>query len=141
MEKIVDKVKLVFWEAKQFANKELRTRGLSKPDVVEQIEDYRIALAYHREGVIASYKRVAKNLVALAAMSNQARSVGAAIQAVADGTPLTMSAPPQVGLLVFGFDADQIKVEGIGATHFTKLKEQLGPEFLRTRGNAKNWKL
>ena len=98
-----------------------------------------------RQSVISSYICVAKkNLVAVAEMSNQARSVGAAIRAVADEiapiTP-TLADPPRVGLVIFGFDADQKKAGGIGASHFEKLKDQLGHEFVRMRGDADRWKL
>ncbi len=74
-------------------------------------------------------------------MSNLARSVGAAIQAVADGITPTLGAPPRVGLVVFGFDADQKRAGGNGALHFRKLKVQLGQEFVRTRGDVDKWNL
>ncbi len=141
LEKTENGIELVFWEAKIFANKELRAKGDSKPDVVKQIEEYRKVLDHHRQSVISSYIRVAENLVAIVAMNNQARSVGAAIQAVAGGITPTLGAPPRVGLVVFGFDADEKADESIGAKHFEKLKAEVGPKLVRTRGDAKGWKL
>jgi hypothetical protein len=35
-----------------------------------------------------------------------------------------------VGLVVHGFDADETRAAGIGASHFSKLKKQLGAELV-----------
>lgn len=61
LKETADGIELVFWEAKLFANKELRAKGDSKPDVVEQIEEYRKVLAHYRPSVISSCICVAKN--------------------------------------------------------------------------------
>jgi hypothetical protein len=124
-EKRSDGVELVFWEAKMFANKELRASG-SAP-VVRQIEEYKRVLEERKTGVLSSYRRVANNLVAIAEMDD-VRKVGRAIQAVADGEELRMSSPANVGLPIFGFDADQKAKGSIGDIHFKKLKVQLGTE-------------
>lgn len=136
-----DGVELVFWEAKLFANKELRAAGATAAKVVKQIEEYTEALRARGEEVISAYCRVAENLVAIAEMSNDARSVGPLIRAVAKGAKPTMTSPPQVGLVIFGFDADQIKSGGIGDRHFQKLLTQLGPQLVRTRGATKGMSL
>jgi hypothetical protein len=84
-----DAVRLVFWEAKLFANKELRASRYSEPKVVSQIKEYKQVLQAQADGVLHSYRRVARNLVAIAEMSHCAREVGPAIRAVANGEELT----------------------------------------------------
>ena len=133
-------VELVFWEAKLFANKELRASGSSEPKVVGQINEYKQVL--QKTEVLSSYRRVAKNLVAIAEMSSGKRKVGPAIRAVAeDGEKLRMSSPANVGLVIFGFDADQKAEDGIGHAHFEKLKNLLGAKSVRACGKADGLKL
>ena len=133
-----DCVELVFWEAKLFVNKELRAAGPAP--VVKQIKEYQQVLQARQLDVLSSYRRVAKNLVAIAQMSGT-RGVGSAIRAVADGEELTMSSTAKVGLVIFGFDADQKAVGGIGHKHFQKLKVELGEKMVRTSGAADGLKL
>ena len=134
-------VELVFWEAKLFANKELRADGPASPEVVGQINEYKQVLQARQTEVLSSYRRVAKNLVKIAEMSDGLRKVGHAIRAVADGGELRMSSPANVGLVIFGFDADQKKKGGIGHKHFEKLKNQLVENSVRVRGDADGLKL
>jgi hypothetical protein len=134
-----DGVELVFWEAKLFANKELRAAGPAP--VVKQIKEYQQVLQARQSDVLSSYRRVAKNLVAIAQMSDGIRKVGSAIQAVADGEELRMSSTANVGLVIFGFDADQKAVGGIGHKHFEKLKAELGDKMVRASGVADGLKL
>ena len=136
-----DGVELVFWEAKLFANKELRASGSSQPKVVGQIKEYKQVLQTRQTEVLSSYRRVAKNLVTIAQMIGGDRKVGSAIRAVADGVELRMSSPANVGLVIFGFDADQKAEGGIGHKHFEKLKEQLGAKSVRAGGKADGLKL
>lgn len=136
-----DCAELVFWEAKLFANKELRASGSSQPKVVRQIEEYKHVLQARKTEVLSSYCRVAKNLVGIAGMSGGARKVGPTIQAVADGEELRMSTPAIVGLVIFGFDADQKAEDSIGDKHFQKLKKLIGPGSLRTSGKPDGMKL
>ncbi len=83
-----DGVELVFWEAKLFANKELRAKEPASPKVVGQINEYKQVLQKRETEVLSSYCRVAKNLVAIAEMSGGVREVGPAIRAVAEGEKL-----------------------------------------------------
>lgn len=136
-----DGVELVFWEAKLFANKELRASGSSQPKVVGQITEYKQVLRARQTEVLSSYRRVAKNLVTIAEMKGGDRKVGPAIRAVADGVELRMGSPANVGLVIFGFDADQKAEGGIGHKHFEKLKEQLGAKSVRAGGRADGLKL
>jgi hypothetical protein len=136
-----DFVELVFWEAKLFANKELRAFGSAEPKVVGQINDYKKVLQTRQTEVISSYRRVAKNLFTIAEMSGGRRKVGPAIRAVADGGELRMGSLVNVGLAIFGFDADQKADGGIGHQHYEKLKDLLGKDSVRRRGDADGWKL
>jgi hypothetical protein len=136
-----DGVELVFWEAKLFINPEIRAKELASPKVVRQIEEYKKVLHERQTEVLSSYCRVAKNLVAVAEMSRGVRIVGPAIRAVAEGEELRMSSPANVGLVIFGFDADQKAVGGIGHKHFEKLKDQLGAKSVRACGVADGLKL
>lgn len=137
-----DGVELVFWEAKLFINPEVRAKGPASPKVVGQINEYIYVLQERPTGVLPSYERVAKNLVEIAEMSSGVRKVGSAIRAVAEGEKLKMSSPAKVGIVIFGFDADQ-KVKGsIGDIHFKKLKVQLGAKTtVRACGEAGDLKL
>jgi len=136
-----DGVELVFWEAKLFINPEVRAKGPASPKVVGQINEYIYVLRERPAGVLPSYERVAKNLVAIAEMSGGVRKVGPAIRAVADGEKLWISSPANVGLVIFGFDADQKAKGSIGHKHFEKLKEQLGAKSVRSCGDADDLKL
>lgn len=131
-----DAVELVFWEAKLFANKEIRANGSSQPKVVSQIKEYKQVLEVQRTAVLDSYRRVAKNLVAIADMSGSAHAVGPAIRAVAGGAELSMNSPAKVGLVIFGFDADQKAADSIGRRHLKKLEDQLGENAVLARGVA-----
>jgi hypothetical protein len=122
-----DGIELVFWEAKLFANKELRSTE-SAP-VVKQIKEYIVVLQKRRDEVLRSYRLVAKNLVAIAEMSRGFRDVGPEVRAVATkGEILSMSPLPNVGLVIFGFDVDQKAKGSKGDIHFKKLKVELGTE-------------
>ena len=100
-----DGVKLVFWEAKVLGNAELRASG--EKNVVRQIENYRTVLAAQAPNVIDSYGVIARNLDAIAKMSSGTRSIAPTVSKVAEGASLTLSSPPDVRLIVYGFDKDQ----------------------------------
>lgn len=125
---------LVFWEAKLFGNKELRSRG-EKPPVLDQLHQYGVVLDHYRDQVVAGYKRVAQNLRSISDMSGGARLLGEAVREVANGEPLILGQPPAVGLMVFGFDADQRDGDN-WALHNSTLKNALKGRLL-SKGNAK----
>ena len=136
-----DCAEVVFWEAKLFANKELRASGSSQPKVVRQIEEYKHVLQARKTEVLSSYCRVAKNLATIEEMSGGFRKVGPTIRAVAEGEELRMSSPAIVGLVIFGFDADQKAEDSIGDKHFQKLKKLIGSRSVRTCGKPDGLKL
>ena len=55
-----DHIELVFWEAKLFGNKDLRAKAGDAP-VIGQIAKYRATLRHHREALITSYEKVARD--------------------------------------------------------------------------------
>ncbi|MFG1248762.1 hypothetical protein [Xanthobacter flavus] len=126
-----DGVKLVFWEAKVLGNPELRTAG--DKNVVKQIENYRTRLTQHASEVIETYRLIARHLVAFADMSGGARMVAPAVRNVADGAPLSLSSPPDVRLIVYGFDADQR--DGAWKKLLAANAEQLKDIEILARGN------
>lgn len=135
-------VELVFWEAKLFVNPEVRAKEHASPKVIRQIEEYKRVLQVRKDEVLSSYRRVARNLVAIAEMSRPVRIVGPAILAVAEGEVPRMSCTANVGLVIFGFDADQKAKGSIGDIHFNKLKVQLGAQStLRACGKPGDLKL
>lgn len=140
LERDRDAVRLVFWEAKLFSNKELRARGSGRPRVLKQIEDYRKILAQKHCAVLASYRRVARNLADIAAMRPGITVLNDLTKRVAEKPLLlTMAEPPDVGLVIFGYDDDQ-KKGAIWEYHKAKLREALSNR-LRTRGKARNVQL
>ena len=96
---------LVFWEAKLLTNPELRSKG--EKNVVRQIEAYRRIVDTFRSDILESYRTVAGNLATIAASSDGARVLGPGLAAVAAGAPLVLTDPPEIGLLVYGYDAPQ----------------------------------
>jgi hypothetical protein len=155
-----DYVELVFWEAKLFHNGELRATVFeaeaerpvnangfeyeqstedSLPRVMKQLSEYREALDAYRVDIIRSYTNVAKNLVDIAGMSGSKHKVGATISDVARGNELKIGHTPEVGLLIFGLDADQ-KAGRIWNEHLNRLRNE-GKFPIVQRGSAKGLKL
>ncbi len=99
-------IRLVFWEAKLFTNKELWARGENDPPVVEQISRYRDKLQQHRDEILQSYHDVASNLVEIAKWGG-ARKPGRLVEEAGKGKSIVLDDPPFVGLIVFEFDAAQ----------------------------------
>lgn len=131
---------LVFWEAKIFGNKGLRAKALSDTPVSKQVNDYQDILGFHCSSVLASYRQVAKNLVAIAEMRPHGSALDDVIrQIAAEPARLKIASPPDVGLLVFGFDADQ-KKGAVWKPHKEKLEKAL-PNRTRMAGDANDIQL
>lgn len=131
---------LVFWEAKLFWNKDLRAKKSKQPPVIEQVKDYQDILRCHCSSVLESYRQVAKNLVAITEMRPHGSALDDVIRRIA-ATPerLKMADPPEVGLLVFDFDADQ-RDGAAWKPHKEKLERAL-PNRTRMTGDAKDIRL
>ncbi|HLO77401.1 MAG TPA: hypothetical protein VK196_13175 [Magnetospirillum sp.] len=97
---------VVFYEAKQFSNAELRASGDAPAPVVGQINGYQELLARHRTEVERSYRTVCGNLVALLGVHDRyAGAQDQMRQLATNDVPLKVD--EAVRLVVFGFDSDQ----------------------------------
>jgi hypothetical protein len=125
-------IKLVFFEAKIFYNKELRAKE-EKPRVVDQIMKYENLIKKHMSDMKESYLQVCSNLVELKGIhpdkKNFARSV------LREGALFTISTHPW--LVIFGFDNAQKKDEG-WEKHLQILKTELKERVL-LRGKPKGF--
>jgi hypothetical protein len=101
----VDAMRLVFFEAKDFSNRDLRTSG-EKASVVEQICGYRDLLEDEADAVEAAYRRVCSLLLAMdgAGIRNRARD-DLMHKVVGGKKPLVVDTKPR--LVIFGFDDAQ----------------------------------
>ena len=120
------RVRLCFWEAKLYSNREIRAEGEKEAPVVEQVRGYRDLVDKHREEVIESYRKIARNLVEIAGWVFPHRKVGKLVEAVAVRGRLDIDKPATVGLIVFGFDNDQ-KGGKVWRMHMEKLKVAVAP--------------
>lgn len=133
-----DHARLVFWEAKTYRNGELRAIGDNFAPVCQQIKAYRTILASQREAIEDSMTRVAANLVAFQKMGWK-RELSPLIVDVGTGkAKLRIGDEPQVGLIVFGFDAAQ-RDSKVWTDHRAKLEKEI--KNVRLAGDAKNIKI
>jgi hypothetical protein len=139
LEEVDSSIRLRFWEAKLFVNRELFAEGDKEAPVVGQIRDYRILVEKHRAEIIKSYQFVAQNLAGIASWGASPREVGPLIKRVADGETLVIDDVPIVGLIVYGYDDAQGKSER-WKSHLDKLtRDENTP--VRCAGDAKNIRL
>ena len=131
-------VELVFYEAKLFANKEIRAAGDTPPPVVGQIEGYRKLLAEHTDPLVKSYRAVCGNLVALEGVRDRYAS-SLDLMGLVAGKDAALHVGEAVRLVVFGFDADQ-RDGKVWAGHRQKLETALGKRLL-LKGDPKGWTL
>ena len=136
LEKYGDEVRLVFWEAKHFANGELRAKS-PPARVVRQVQIYKKYLSSqgNRETIERNYTKVAENLVEIKRMGWK-RELSSLITDV--GThkrKLTLGAEPAVGLIIFGFDAAQLN-SPVWLGHFEPLREKISD--IRAVGHTQN---
>ena len=125
---------IVFFEAKDFTNPELRRRGDANPDVVDQIETYSRLLSDRHDEIVDSYRRVCGNLLRLRGIDDRHAERHEMLEGIAGGsTPLKANVEPR--LVVFGFDADQRDGEN-WRPHRDKLKDRLGNRVI-FRGSSK----
>ncbi len=101
-EEIDGKIHLRFWEAKDYVNADLWTRGDVKPPVVGQVKEYERLIEKYKEDILASYKRVAKNFVSIAEMAGRSDLLCPLIKRVGQDEDIHLEAG--VGLVIFGFN-------------------------------------
>jgi len=119
---------IAFFEAKRFANKELRAEGRN-PAVFEQINRYEKFIKAHLTEFEASYREVCQNLVAL-----NADRGNELVQRVAQN-PEQLKVDSAVRLVVFDFDEDQ-RDGKVWRKHHQALLNRLGKERLLLKGSA-----
>ncbi len=159
LEQFGQDVRLVFWEAKKFKNKELRISETKNkklrstnledkeryeapimPPVCVQIARYREYVSTNQAHILKSYREVAKNLLEIHDMGWR-RQPSALLQAVAAETKrLVIGDTPKVGLLIFGFDDDQ-RIGKTWLKHRKFLDVHLGTSNIIAVGDPKNLQL
>jgi hypothetical protein len=121
LEKEGDGIFLRFWEVKRYANRELFS-AVGDARVVGQIESYRKYLRNHRGDVVASYKRVAINILEMSSWVQPNRKVGDLVRKLATFGDVSLDEDPFVGLVVFGYDDAQQNGKRF-KTHIAKLRD------------------
>jgi hypothetical protein len=132
-EKVDDSIRLRFWEAKLYKSGDIKGKGNSVAQVIDQVTKYRSLVQKHREEILASYWMVAKNLVEIGSWSDPPRKVGELVKRVAKGEPFDIDEPPIVGLIVYGYDNSQ----RTGDRNLAKLKKEANMPVVAA-GAAKN---
>ena len=113
---------IVFFEAKRFDNKELRS-GKGDPSVIGQTNKYKEFIVENLPDFRKSYGRVCQNLVDLGLPRIDPLVKEAA------ANPGQLEVDPDVRLVDFGFDEDQ-RDGGVWKKHKTKLDEHFGKRLL-----------
>ncbi len=128
---------IVFFEAKDFSNGDLRASGGADPKVIGQIDKYSGLLRNNCDKVTNSYRQVCRNLFDLRGLAKRHHKRHEILKGIADGsTPLTVNDAPR--LVVFGFNEAQ-RVGNDWKRHLNKLKDKLGEDRVLLRGNSKGF--
>ena len=131
LQKKVSYYELIFFEAKDFSNNDLRAKDSAVPEVIPQINNYGKLLKQYKEDITYSYKQICQNLYDI--LPNSLHSQ--AIVDIANDTSVKVNVEPR--LVIFGFDEDQRK-GSIWSPHKEKLVESLGERFL-AKGDPKDF--
>jgi hypothetical protein len=125
----IDAIRLVFFQAKDFTSRELRTPG-EKAAVVEQIGNYRDLLEDNEEAVEAAYRRICSLLLAMDGAGIRNRVRDDLMYKVAGGKkPFVVDTRPR--LVIFGFDDAQSRATA-WTQQFNKLRRHLpGPILMK----------
>ena len=124
-------IEIVFYEAKTYSNKELRSRS-GNPAVVEQVKRYESMLMDRREDIESSYQNVAKNICKITGWGCKRNSI------VSEAAKGNITLNPEVRLVVFGYDTPQRTAAACPRGIFTKLKGLLDSRPVITAGAAAN---
>ena len=124
---------IVFYEAKLFANKELRANGDEVP-VLGQLRRYQKYLLDGQSDLLRSYRKVCGNLAALNGVNNRYGSLSGVMKDISESR-CNLTICDDVRLVVFGYDSDQ-RDGAIWATHRKKL--EAGSNLL-LKGGAKEF--
>ena len=132
-----DGATVVFFEAKRFANRELRSNKGRMPRVIEQIDEYSALLDENRARIAERYRRVCRNLQCLRGVTKRHPERHALLESIAE-KPLSIDAKPR--LVVFGFDAAQ-RDGKVWKGHRQRLVEILGRQRVLLGSKARDIKL
>ena len=124
-------VEVIFYEAKQFSNKELSAWGADVP-VLQQLRRYESFLRSEKLALIDSYRTVCENLINLDGVRERYAPMQKAMRELPN-----FGIQSEVRLVVFGFDNDQ-KNGANWSGHRDKLKFALGDKLL-LKGEAKDF--
>lgn len=130
VEELNKQLKLVFYEAKHYSNKEIRATGIADPPVIKQLAKYNKSLLKHAADIESSYRMVCENLQYLDIIGS--RNL---ISRVARGESITIDFDPR--LVIFGYDHDQ-RSGKIWKTHIGKIRSKIGKRLI-TKGNPKSF--
>lgn len=126
---------IVFFEAKLFANKELRANGEGVP-VLNQLRRYQNFLRDGQADLVRSYRKVCGNLISLKGIENRYAPMLDMMKDIAENK-CNFSIRENVRLVIFGFDIDQ-RDGANWAVHREKLKAVLGDNLL-LKGDTKKF--
>ncbi|MDE0029245.1 MAG: hypothetical protein OXU42_07590 [Deltaproteobacteria bacterium] len=132
-----DGATVVFFEAKRFANRDLRAEKGRTPRVIEQIREYSALLDQNRARIVDRYRHVCRNLRCLRGVAKRRPERHALLESIAE-KPLSIDAKPR--LVVFGFDAAQ-RDGRVWKGHRQRLVEVLGRQRVLLKGKAQDIKL
>ena len=124
-----EEVRLTFFEAKHFSNKELKASADNTPPVVAQIERYSALLRTHADEVHDAYLSVFSYFLGMKGnvLHNPVRAARDRLMelVLSEKKRLVIDLEPR--LVIFGFDDDQKKGK-VWAPHIEKLKNGLRSE-------------
>ena len=129
-------IALVFFEAKHFANGELRARK-GQPKVVNQVKRYASTLSDNRRAIEASYCRVCRNLVDLRGLAERYPKRHLLMERIVE-RPQELFVDENPRLIVFGFDGDQ-KNGSYWKPHLQKLRDEIGDKRVLLKGDSKEF--
>ena len=134
-QEVNDRINLVFFEAKHFANPDLRAEG--KPKVLKQVERYARMLHGNRDAIRTSYLRVCSNLTRLHGLAKRNPKRHATMKRIVN-SPEKLVVDETPRLIVFDFDEDQKNGKN-WKPHRKKLKDAIGNRLL-LRGSSKEFR-
>ena len=130
LQRCKDKMRIVFFEAKTYASSEIRATG--RPQVLDQIKSYEEIIDRRRSEIEACYRQVLCDVQSINGWHSRRHKM------FADATAGELYVDPKVRLVIFNFDAPQLRAanrEPNGALH--KLREALGRKLVLTKGDPK----
>ena len=124
-----DSYELVFFEAKDYTNKELKAKGTNLPPVLKkQVPTYENLLTHYQNDIKESYKTVCQNLINLLPQNTFSKSV----VDITNGANFDVNLEPR--LVIFGFDDDQRRGT-LFQERIEKLNDALGKNRVLLKGS------